>query len=302
MSEDKNTNMFSNAKLSTIFLVVLGLHVVVIVLISAYHLLKGDTTIDVAEHMSDPEPRSYESVFKTDDNGQVPYVETQRSSQETEVATAEEPQPVVPMSMPSADDPIWTGQAPAVVKAQPKAPVQQPITQQPQSNFRPAPVQQPAVPKVAPKVTKISEVEQPLPKTSVTTYQVQKGDTLSGIASRFGVSVTEIQNTNQLSSTMIRVGQNLSVPGFTQAAAIAPTPAPKVPAPRAEVVSANSRYQVAKGDTLWRIAKKFNTTPDQLVKLNGLKDPSKLKVGEVLTVPSAGIPSKVSDMAMVPTS
>ncbi|WP_251978154.1 transglycosylase SLT domain-containing protein [Salinicola avicenniae] len=49
-------------------------------------------------------------------------------------------------------------------------------------------------------------------RTVLNRYQVQRGDTLSGIARRFGASVAEIRQENDLQGDVIRVGQTLSVP------------------------------------------------------------------------------------------
>ena len=46
----------------------------------------------------------------------------------------------------------------------------------------------------------------------VTTYRVQKGDTLSGISRRFGLSVNELKAANRINGDLIRVGQSLRIP------------------------------------------------------------------------------------------
>jgi LysM repeat protein len=50
------------------------------------------------------------------------------------------------------------------------------------------------------------------PKPTSTTYTVKSGDTLSGIASRYGSSVAKIRSANGISGSMIRPGQKLKVP------------------------------------------------------------------------------------------
>jgi LysM repeat protein len=64
----------------------------------------------------------------------------------------------------------------------------------------------------------------------------------------------------------------------------APAPGSAKTAP-ARGASGGQMYKVEKGDTLWRIAKKFNTTADALMSANGISDPSKLKIGAELRIP-----------------
>lgn len=72
---------------------------------------------------------------------------------------------------------------------------------------KPAPTVVKATPKPTPKPK-----PKPKPKPTVTRYTVKKGDTLSGIASRYGSSVSAIRNANGISGSLIRPGQRLIVP------------------------------------------------------------------------------------------
>ena len=93
-------------RLSTIFLVVLGLHVVVIVGISAYHLLRGNPDTPVSHIETNP----------------APAMEAAKAPEAT-------PAPAVASSMPSPDDKVWQTQAPAEVStpvASAPAPVEAP--------------------------------------------------------------------------------------------------------------------------------------------------------------------------------
>ena len=96
------------------------------------------------------------------------------------------------------------------------------------------------------------------------TYVVQAGDTLSGIAARFGTTVAELVSLNNISDpNLIYVGQVLKIPS-----------------------SGNSSrtYTVQAGDTLSYIAAKFGTTVANLVALNNISDPNLIYVGQVLYV------------------
>lgn len=63
-----------------------------------------------------------------------------------------------------------------------------------------------------PKEVAYKPKPKPKPKPTSTTYTVKKGDTLSGIASRYGSSVAKIRSANGISGSMIRPGQKLKVP------------------------------------------------------------------------------------------
>lgn len=107
-----------------------------------------------------------------------------------------------------------------------------------------------------------------------TTYTVQRGDTLSVIARRYGITVNQLAQANNISNVnLIRVGQVLRIPGRT-------TPTPP-PAP----VPSTTNYTVKRGDTLYSIATRYRTTVAQLVSLNNLSNASLIRVGQVIKVP-----------------
>ncbi|MGV2940146.1 LysM peptidoglycan-binding domain-containing protein [Mesobacillus sp. LC4] len=103
-------------------------------------------------------------------------------------------------------------------------------------------------------------------------YTVVSGDTLWKIAAKFNTTISEIVKLNNLDpNKYLYIGQQLNVP-----AAVSPEPAPQ------PVV-----HTVQSGDTLWKIAQKYGTTIDAIVKSNNL-DPAKyLYIGQKLTIPSS---------------
>ena len=110
-------------------------------------------------------------------------------------------------------------------------------------------------------------------------YRVRRGDTLGRIARHFGTTVGTLVVMNNMSqANLIRPGQVLRVPaGRTAAAPAVHEPAqPQKP----------QRYQVRRGDTLGRIAKRFGTTVDKLVAMNNLDQAHFIKSGQVLRVPA----------------
>lgn len=101
------------------------------------------------------------------------------------------------------------------------------------------------------------------------TYTVVKGDTLSQIASRFNTTVAELKRLNNLTSDIISVGQILKLPTSTT------TPT-------------YGTYTVVKGDSLYKIAQKYNTTVEELKTLNNLTS-NTLYIGQQLKVPTNNI-------------
>lgn len=111
------------------------------------------------------------------------------------------------------------------------------------------------------------------------TYTVQPGDTLFGIAQRFGTTVEAIMAANNLTSDIIYVGQVLTIPGAPQPPP--PPPPPGTPPPRPDT----NTYTVQPGDTLFLIARRFNTSLGVLRELNNLSG-DVIYAGQVLLVPA----------------
>jgi LysM repeat protein len=102
------------------------------------------------------------------------------------------------------------------------------------------------------------------------TYVVQHGDTLFGIARRFGLSVDCLVRTNGiLNPNQIAAGQSLNV------SPCGPQPAP------ARIAST---YTVQRGDKLYEIAQRFGVDINCLARVNRLTNPARIAVGQVLQV------------------
>tara|TARA_R110002167_G_scaffold30424_2_gene100490 strand:+ start:61628 stop:62557 length:930 start_codon:yes stop_codon:yes gene_type:complete len=114
--------------------------------------------------------------------------------------------------------------------------------------------------------------------TSDHEYVVRRGDSLSRISTITGVSVAQLKASNGLRNDMIIAGQKLQIP--------APASKPINTSRANEVASyAEISHRVSRGDTLWRLAKRYGTTVDAISKDNDLAGDA-LQIGQVLKVTS----------------
>lgn len=115
-------------------------------------------------------------------------------------------------------------------------------------------------------------VSQPTTTTTETTYVVKRGDTLSGIASRYGTTYQKLAEINGIKNpNKINVGQVLKIKTTTTTTHTTST-------------SGKQYYTVVRGDTLSGIARKYNTSVTKLVVLNGIKNANKIYVGQSIRV------------------
>jgi LysM repeat protein len=129
-------------------------------------------------------------------------------------------------------------------------------------------------------------------------HTVRTGETPSSIARKYGVSVAQLQKANGLGAgSVIRPGQKLVLPGSGKskppasaaAVAVPPSKAPsKSPAPPPKVASGIGRHTVKKGETVRGLASRFGLSEKEFMRLNNLKDPTKLRAGAVVTYPLGG--------------
>jgi len=133
----------------------------------------------------------------------------------------------------------------------------------------------------------IGNIPQPEPTPTTTVggsfYTVLKGDTLSGIARKHGVRLSELLKFNGMSmSSIIRPGQSLSIPQGSEYLSISNSP--PVQNLSNTVPAGATTHTVKKGENLSRIASIYGVSVTQIMEWNGLTNPSLIRAGQPLIV------------------
>ncbi len=128
----------------------------------------------------------------------------------------------------------------------------------------------------------------------VSTYTVERGDSLWSIAKKHGLSVSELAKANNVTTgTALKPGRKLIIPGKAVAAsaAAAPTDAASTTAAAPTAAAAKPasgevvKHTVQGGESLGVIARKYGVTVGELAAANNITDPSKVRVGQSLVIP-----------------
>ena len=106
-------------------------------------------------------------------------------------------------------------------------------------------------------------------KSDDSIYIVKKGDTLWGIARKYGISVNELKTLNNLSTNVLQIGQTLKIKQTEEQ----------------ENQQNMNTYKVQKGDNLYSIANKYGTTVEKIKQLNNLST-NVIQIGQLLKIPS----------------
>lgn len=115
-------------------------------------------------------------------------------------------------------------------------------------------------------------------------HTVKRGQTLSGIARKYGVTVRSILRENKLTrSNILQIGQKLRIPGATSVAAKEDKPTPKVIDATPAATSAN--HTVASGDSVWSIARRYGVSQQSILQANNLPRRHTLQIGQNLVIP-----------------
>jgi len=124
-------------------------------------------------------------------------------------------------------------------------------------------------------------------------YTVVAGDSISGIAGRFGIATASVLALNGLGwKSVIFPGQEIKLTSAT----VTPIKAPAAPTATA------GRYKVVAGDTISKIAAKFGVTTQAVLTANGLGWSSLIYAGSTLAIPGASAPAAVNQAPIVPVA
>ncbi|MCY3917723.1 MAG: LysM peptidoglycan-binding domain-containing protein [Chloroflexi bacterium] len=146
----------------------------------------------------------------------------------------------------------------------------------------------------------VSQAQRP----AVATHIVRHGESLDSIATAYGISLYELQATNNIWSWLIHAGQELEIPAAdnvevspNESTASAESPAPTETSPPVE--SSGLTHKVQFGETLAKIAAAYGVSLEDLQSLNGVWTWI-IYVGQELEIPAGGAPPEVQDLPAEP--
>ena len=141
------------------------------------------------------------------------------------------------------------------------------------------------------------------PMTSGETYVVQKGDSLSRIAKRFGVNHRELAEVNGITDpNKIKIGQSLTLPAHASKSATVSSPKPattRASTPTRAPTMPGGEYVVQPGDALSKIARRHGVKVSELKAANSLSS-DLIRVGQKLVIPGGGAASSDTEPRLLP--
>lgn len=121
------------------------------------------------------------------------------------------------------------------------------------------------------------------------THTIQSGETFSQIAQKYGLSQNALKQANpKVNPNVIVVGAKLNLPSGATAKTTAPasTPTPSKSTPTVATTSDTQPHTVRPGDTLSSIASTYRVSTASIQRSNTLANPDRLKIGQIITIPS----------------
>ena len=112
-------------------------------------------------------------------------------------------------------------------------------------------------------------------------HKIRSGESLSVIAHKYKISVSVLKTANRLKNNRIRAGKYLMVPTGNKDLV---THQPVVATISQDVLKNSQTYKVRKGDSFWKIARRFNMSHKKLASLNGLSSGDTLSIGQKLLI------------------
>ncbi|MEC9358118.1 MAG: LysM peptidoglycan-binding domain-containing protein [Pseudomonadota bacterium] len=121
-------------------------------------------------------------------------------------------------------------------------------------------------------------------------HRVARGETLGGIAHRYGSSIRDIQQANGISNPrLIRIGQTIKVPPRDSGGVVIAAAAPGLQ-------STVLQHRIASGDTLGAIARRYGSSVSDIQRANGISDPRLIRIGQTIKVPASGASAQAAVM------
>ena len=149
---------------------------------------------------------------------------------------------------------------------------------------------------VVPSTPVAPKIESAVETSEISVYIVRKGDSLGRLSRKYKTTIKHLMDLNGLKNHNIRIGQKLNVPKRGSVSAAAAAPESKA-AKRPALSEGEIEHVVKSGETLGGIAIKYKTSVKALMERNSIKDPRKLRVGQVLAVSSGAKPSEAKQSA-----
>ena len=126
-------------------------------------------------------------------------------------------------------------------------------------------------------------------QSTTTKHTIQQGETLYSIARKYKTDIKQLYELNNITDReyKVKMGEVILVPVESGTTTITNNPTQANVTSTSTVTKTNGKHEVKSGETLFRIAKMYNTSPETIKQLNGLSSDG-LNLGQVLIVPGSG--------------